>query len=71
MRHRIDGPWSDLHQRFQDEPAGPESRMGKTEPLRLNDPITEQQQVEIQGALAPPYGSDPAEPGFDRLQDLE
>ena len=48
-----------------------QSRMRDGQLRRIDDPVAEEQQVEVQGPLAPvdrPYS---AEPGFDLLEDVE
>ena len=45
--------------------------MGDAQLGRLDDPIAEEQQVEVEGPLAPVDRPDPAEPRFDLLQDVE
>jgi hypothetical protein len=58
---RIDDLRCDFGERFQDEAAVRVPGMGHDQLGRLDDPIAEEEQVEIQGPLAPADGPDPAE----------
>ncbi len=71
FRHGIDGLRCDLGQRLQDESSGRVPRMGHDQFGRVDDPIVEEEQVEVQGPLAPPHGPNPDEPGLNLLEETE
>ncbi len=71
FRDGIDGVGSDFRERLEDESTNRQPGMRNGQLGRVDDPIVEEQQVEVERPLAPADRPDPAEPRFDLVEDME